>query len=178
MLAQLNTRQNQSNWLMLLGQALYVALLLAALMVYLCFFCPDIYTNLRAITFIYSIITLFFLIAIGLNYFVAQGLYLVPMMIVPILVLVFFDGRTALFTTGVLSLICAGVTSFALEFLFLQFCASTAAVFSLRESRDVPSCCVRRALWPSPIWWPMCRLVAYERLCQKGSRGAWLRYWQ
>ncbi len=133
MLAQLNTRQNQSNWLMLLGQALYVALLLAALMVYLYFFCPDIYTNLRAITFIYSIITLFFLIAIGLNYFVAQGLYLVPMMIVPILVLVFFDGRTALFTTGVLSLICAGVTSFALEFLFLQFCASTAAVFSLRE---------------------------------------------
>lgn len=133
MLAQLNTRQNQSNWLMLLGQALYVALLLAALMVYLYFFCPDIYTNLRAIAFIYSIITLFFLIAIGLNYFVAQGLYLVPMMIVPILVLVFFDGRTALFTTGVLSLICAGVTSFALEFLFLQFCASTAAVFSLRE---------------------------------------------
>ena len=133
MLAQLNTRQNQSNWLMLLGPALYVALLLAALMVYLYFFCPDIYTNLRAITFIYSIITLFFLIAIGLNYFVAQGLYLVPMMIVPILVLVFFDGRTALFTTGVLSLICAGVTSFALEFLFLQFCASTAAVFSLRE---------------------------------------------
>ena len=133
MLAQLNTRQNQSNWLMLLGQALYVALLLAALMVYLYFFCPDIYTNLRAITFIYSIITIFFLIAIGLNYFVAQGLYLVPMMIVPILVLVFFDGRTALFTTGVLSLICAGVTSFALEFLFLQFCASTAAVFSLRE---------------------------------------------
>lgn len=133
MLAQLNTRQNQSHWLMLLGQALYVALLLAALMVYLYFFCPDIYTNLRAITFIYSIITLFFLIAIGLNYFVAQGLYLVPMMIVPILVLVFFDGRTALFTTGVLSLICAGVTSFALEFLFLQFCASTAAVFSLRE---------------------------------------------
>ncbi len=133
MLAQLNTRQNQSHWLMLLGQALYVALLLAALMVYLYFFCSDIYTNLRAITFIYSIITLFFLIAIGLNYFVAQGLYLVPMMIVPILVLVFFDGRTALFTTGVLSLICAGVTTFALEFLFLQFCASTAAVFSLRE---------------------------------------------
>lgn len=133
MMAQLNTRQNQSHWLMLLGQALYVALLMASLMIYLYFFCPDIYGNFRAITFIYSIITLFFLIAIGLNYFVAQGIYLTPMMIVPILVLVFFDGRTALFVTGVLSLICAGVTSFALEFMFLQFCAATAAVFSLRE---------------------------------------------
>lgn len=133
MMAQLDTRHNQSHWLMLLGQALYVAMLMAALMVYLYFFCPTIYTNLRAITFVYSVITLFFLVAIGLNYFVAQGLYLTPMMIVPILVLVFFDGRTALFVTGVLSLICAGVTTFALEFLFLQFCAGTAAVFSLRE---------------------------------------------
>ena len=54
-------------------------------------------------------------------------------MIVPVLVLVFFDGRTALFTTAILSLACAGVTAFALEFLFLQFCAATSAVFSLRE---------------------------------------------
>ncbi|MDE6854223.1 MAG: HDIG domain-containing protein, partial [Muribaculaceae bacterium] len=63
----------------------------------------------------------------------AQGIYITPMMIVPILVLVFFDGRTALFTTGALALICAGVTAFALEYLFLQFCAAAAAVFSLRE---------------------------------------------
>ncbi len=133
MLAQLNTRQNQSQWLMLLGQAGYVALLLASLMVYLYFFCPSIYTNLRAVIFIYCTVTLFFLVGIGLNHFVAQGIYIAPMMIVPILVLVFFDGRTALFVTGVLTLICAGVTSFALEFIFLQFCAATAAVFSLRE---------------------------------------------
>lgn len=133
MLDQLDTRKNQSRWLMLLGQAAYVALLLASLMVYLYFFCPKIYTNLRAITFIYSIIALFFLVSVGLNHFVAQGLYLAPMMIVPILVLVFFDGRTALFVTGVLTLICAGVTTYALEYLFLQFCAATGAVFSLRE---------------------------------------------
>ncbi|MCM1067100.1 MAG: HDIG domain-containing protein [Muribaculaceae bacterium] len=133
MMAQLNNKGDQSHWLMLLGQGGYVALLLAGLMLYLYFFCPTIFTNFRAVTFVYSLITLFFIIAIGLNHFVAQGIYLAPMMIVPILVLVFFDGRTALFVTGVLSLICAGVTAFALEFLFLQFCASTAAVFSLRE---------------------------------------------
>ncbi len=133
MLTQLNTKQNQSKWLMLLGQFIYVALLLTALVFYIYNFCPAIYTNIRAYTFIYSIITLFFLIGVGLNYFVAQGIYIAPMMIVPILVLVFFDSRTALFVTGVLSLICAGVTAFALEYLFLQFCAATAAVFSLRE---------------------------------------------
>lgn len=133
MLAQLNTKQNQSRWLMILGQFGYVALLLAALMCYIFFFCPNIYDNIRAVTFLYSLIALFFLVAVGLNYFVAQGIYIAPMMIVPILVLVFFDGRTALFVTGVLSLICAGVTAFALEFLFLQFCAASTAVYSLRE---------------------------------------------
>ena len=81
----------------------------------------------------YSLVTLFFLVGVGLNYFVAQGVYIAPMMIVPILVLVFFDGRTALFVTCILTLICAGVTAFALEFIFLQFCAVAAAVFSLRE---------------------------------------------
>lgn len=133
MLAQLNTKHNQSKWLMLLGQFLYVALLVAALMCYLYFFCPQIYNNMRGVTFIYSLLTLFFLIAVGLNHFVAQGIYIAPLIIAPVLVLVFFDGRTALFFTGVMSLICAGVTAFALEFLFLQFCAATVAVYSLRE---------------------------------------------
>ena len=133
MLSQLNTNQNQSKWLMFLGQALYVGLFLTAMMMYFYFFTPEVYNNLRKFTFMYSLVTLFFLIGVGLNYFVAQGVYITPMMIVPILVLVFFDGRTALFVTGVLTLICAGVTAFALEFIFLQFCAGTAAVFSLRE---------------------------------------------
>lgn len=133
MLAQLNTKANQSKWLMLLGQALYIALLMTAMMLYLYYFCRKIYDSLRGVAFIYSLLTIFFLIGIGLNYFVAQGIYLAPMMIVPILVLVFFDGRTALFTSGILTLACAGITTFALEFIFLQFCASTAVVFSLRD---------------------------------------------
>lgn len=135
MLTRLNTNQDQNLLLMFLGQAGYVGLLLAALMLYFHFFTPSVYNNLRSFTFMYFLVTLFFLVAVGLNYFVAQGIYIAPMMIVTILALVFFDGRTALFVTGILSLICAGVTSFALEFLFLQCCAATAAVFSLRELR-------------------------------------------
>lgn len=133
MLSQLNTNQGHSRWLMVLGQFLYVALLLATLMVYFYFFCPAIFSKTRSVLFMYCLITLFFLVAVGLNYFVSQGIYLAPMMIVPILVLVFFDSRTALFVTAVLTMICAGVTAFALDFIFLQFCAATAAVYSLRE---------------------------------------------
>lgn len=133
MVAQLNSSQDQSKYLMLLGQFFYVATLMSLLLVYFYFFSPKVYQNPRALIFVYFLLTLFFLIAIGLNHFIAQGIYITPMMIVPILVLVFFDSRTALFTTCVLSLICAGVTAFALEFLFLQFCAATTTIYTLRE---------------------------------------------
>lgn len=133
MLAQLNTRHNQSRWIMALGQFLYVALLMTAMMLYLNFFVPAIYSGLHGVSFIFSLITVTFLVAVGLNYFVAQGIYIAPIMIVPILVRVFFDGRTAIFTTAVVSMICAGVTAFALEFLMLQFVAGTMTVYSLGE---------------------------------------------
>ena len=114
MLAQLNTNRDQSQLLMLLGQALYVSLLLAAMMIYFAFYVPAIFDNFRALTFIFALVTLFFLVGVGLNYFEAQGVYIAPMMIVTILVMVFFDGRTALLVSSVLALICAGVTAFAL----------------------------------------------------------------
>ncbi len=62
MLRQLDTNRNQSKWLMLLGQALYVGLLLAAMMVYFYFFVPDVYASLRKLAFMYSLVTLFFLV--------------------------------------------------------------------------------------------------------------------
>ena len=133
MLAQMNTKEHQSSFLMALGQFGYVGLLMAAMLLYFHLFVPAVYGNFRALLFMYSCVVLFFLVAVGLNYFVAQGIYIAPIMIVPILVLVFFDGRTALFVTATLTLVCAGVTSFALEFIYLQFCAGAAAVFSLRE---------------------------------------------
>ncbi|MDO4320833.1 MAG: HDIG domain-containing protein, partial [Bacteroidales bacterium] len=49
------------------------------------------------------------------------------------LVLVFFDGRTGLFVATVTVMLIAPITSFALEFIFLQFCAAAAVVYSLRE---------------------------------------------
>lgn len=41
----MSNKQNQSRWLVLLGQFLYVAMLMALLMLYLYFFCDNIYNN-------------------------------------------------------------------------------------------------------------------------------------
>ena len=127
------SRQNHSMLLTWLGQFMFVSMLLTLLIGYLAIIAPAVYAGFRAVLFILSIITLFFLIAAGINAFVPGGVYIVPLAIVPILVLVFFDERTALFTAAVTILLIAPITSFALEFIFLEFCASAAAVYSLRE---------------------------------------------
>lgn len=127
------SKDSQSDWLMLLGQFVYVVLLLSALYIYLLIYSPAIYDNMRAFVFVMALLTLFFLLAVALNTFISSGIYIVPMAMVPVLVLVFFDGRTALMVSAVATMICAAITSFPLEFIFLQFCAAAAAVYSLRE---------------------------------------------
>lgn len=127
------TKAGKSDWLMLGGQFLYVVLLLSTLCGYIYYYNRPLFDNIRSFGYIIILITVFFLIALALNTFVSSGIYIAPMAIVPVLVLVFFDGRTALFVSTVLTLICAAITSFPLEFIFLQFTASAVAVYSLRS---------------------------------------------
>ena len=127
------TKAGKSDWLMLGGQFLYVVLLLSTLCGYIYYYNRLLFDNIRSFGFVIILITVFFLIALALNTFVSSGIYIAPMAIVPVLLLVFFDGRTALFVSTVLTLICAAITSFPLEFIFLQFTASAVAVYSLRS---------------------------------------------
>ncbi|MDE6277524.1 MAG: HDIG domain-containing protein [Muribaculaceae bacterium] len=133
MLAERNTSSGTNDLLLLLGQFLYVSLLLASLLSYFYFFVPKIFKSRQAMIFMLLLPVLFFLLATGLNSFVQGGIYIAPLMIVPLMTLVFFDGRSAIMTSFVCTMICAGITTFALEFIFLQFCATGAAVYSLRE---------------------------------------------
>ncbi len=130
--AHLN-RQSHSKLLTWLGQFLFVGILLTLLMLYCAMLVPEVYRNFRAIVFMYSLVTVFVLFAVLMNAFIPGGVYIVPMAIVPILVLVFFDGRTALFVGTTAVMLIAPITSFVLEFIYLQLCAVAVAVYSLRE---------------------------------------------
>lgn len=136
MLAERNTGTDTNTLLLFLGQFLYVGLLMTVLLSYYFFFAPEIFNNRKAMVFLLTLITVFFLLGVGLNTFIQQGIYLLPLMIVPLLTLVFFDGRSAILTSMVSTMICAGITTFALEFIFLQFCATGAVVCSMRQLRS------------------------------------------
>lgn len=75
----------------------------------------------------------FYFAAVILGRAFATGMLIVPFTILPILVTVFYDSRTALFSYMMLILLCLPLTSFAMEFAFIEFIAGLAAVFSMKE---------------------------------------------
>ncbi|MGM9828232.1 MAG: HD family phosphohydrolase [Muribaculaceae bacterium] len=124
----------RSDFLMLLGQILYVAIMIVVLLGYLLYMEPDIWRDLRAILFMLTMIAANFLLGVLAEYVFSGAICVVPMLITPILILVFFNGRVAMVVAVVQTLLCAGLTTtFALEFIMIQFAGTAAVIFSLRD---------------------------------------------
>lgn len=116
-----------------LGQTFYVVLIFTAMYLFLYFFRRKIYDNDRAIVLITTLVTAFTLLAFGMSEAMTTGLYMVPFAIIPILIVVFFDGRTAFFVYIVEVMLCTLVSMSPLEFIFVQWIAGVTAITSLRE---------------------------------------------
>ncbi|MDE5912036.1 MAG: HDIG domain-containing protein [Muribaculaceae bacterium] len=116
-----------------MAKFLYVILLFSCMAGFLHFFRPRIEADVKAVCFLVGIVTIFALLADALGGAFTSGLYIVPFTMVPIMVLVFFDGRTAMFTLLVTVLACAVSASYPLEFIFMQFVAGVTAINSLKE---------------------------------------------
>ncbi|MDH6533657.1 HDIG domain-containing protein [Parabacteroides sp. 52] len=69
-------------------------------------------------------------LCVSYNWF---NVYIIPYAIVPIVVRVFFDSRTALFSHLVIVLICSMLVPFPHEFLLLQVVIGMVVTFSLKE---------------------------------------------
>lgn len=133
LLEQQSGHDNQSTVLNWIGQFLYVSILLSLMLVYCTVVEPKVFGRIKSMVFLLSLITAFFLISVGMSVFIPGGAYIVPLTIVPILVLVFFDSRTAFYVAVVLVLLIAPITAFALEFIFLELCACTISIYTLKE---------------------------------------------
>lgn len=115
------------------GQILFVMIMLATLYGYMFLFRPDYFKDNRTVVFLVSLTTLFTLFAFAMDATFSSGLYITPFTMVPILVVVFLDSRTAYFTHLAVVLLCAIVASFPLEFIFMQMVAGVVAIDSLKD---------------------------------------------
>jgi len=100
---------------------------------YLWSFRPKIFYHRRHIVFLLLCITVTCLLTefcVTYNWF---NIYILPFAIVPIVVRVFFDSRTALFTNLVIVLICSMMVPYPQEFVLLEIIAAMVVTFSLKE---------------------------------------------
>ena len=115
----------------IIGQGIYIATIFILLYIFLSIYRPAFFSDIRKMTFLVSFITLFTLFAILMFEHLAQGLFVVPFAAVPVIVLVFFDSRTAIFALLATIFLAALVATYPLQFLFMELVVGLIATFSI-----------------------------------------------
>ncbi len=118
---------------MVVGQILFVGLLLLCFIFYLDLFRKEYYERKRSILLLTSLIIIFPIITSLMVAHDILSVYLLPFAIIPIIIRVFMDSRTAFMAHIVTVLLCSIVLRFPYEFVLLQIIAGMAAIYSLRE---------------------------------------------
>ena len=116
-----------------MGQTLVVGILVLCFMIYLELFRKDYYQRKRSVLLLFALIVFFPVI---LSIMVEQNIsnvYVIPMAMIPIIIGIFLDSRTAFMAHTVIILICSIFLRYPHEFIILQMAAGMTAIYSLRE---------------------------------------------
>jgi putative nucleotidyltransferase with HDIG domain len=117
----------------LIGQIMFVTILITLLTIYLALFRKDYFSKPRSIMMLYSVITIFpILVSIMMEHNIFS-VYIIPFAMVPIFIRVFMDSRTAFIAHATMILICAAAVKYQYEFIIIQLVAGLIAIYSLRE---------------------------------------------
>ena len=119
--------------LVIVGQVLYVMILIACFTIYLTLFRKDYFEKARSTAMLYSLIVLFTVIASLMVEHSVLHVFIVPFAMVPIFIRVFMDSRTAFMAHFTMITICACILQHPLEFICVETVAGLTAIFSLRE---------------------------------------------
>ncbi|MDE6340096.1 MAG: HDIG domain-containing protein [Muribaculaceae bacterium] len=115
------------------GQAIYILICFSILYLFMKLYRSRFYDSLRKMTFLMAFITLIVVFAIMMFEYVPNGMFFVPFAMVPVVILVFFDSRTAIFALLVTVLISALVAVFPYQFIFMEMFTGLVAAFSIRR---------------------------------------------
>ena len=116
-----------------MGQTLLVSVLVLCFMIYLELFQQEYYLRKRSVLLLFALIVFFPVI---LSIMVEQNLsnvYVVPLAMIPIIIGIFLDSRTAFMAHVTIILICSIFLRYPHQFIILQIAAGMTAIYSLRE---------------------------------------------
>lgn len=116
-----------------LGQALYLIVIITILYIFLSIYRSRFFSDLRKMTFLMAFITLFSIMTILLSEHITNGIYLSPFAAIPVIIIIFFDSRTAIFSLITTILICVLVATFQFQFILMELIVGLVATFSIRQ---------------------------------------------
>ncbi len=117
----------------IVGQTIFVAILVLLFTLYLGLFRKDYFVKPRSIAMLYVMITIFPLLVSLMMEHNVFSVYILPFAMAPIFIRVFMDSRTAFISHVTMVLICAAAVRYQYEFIIVQLVAGLVAIYSLRE---------------------------------------------
>ncbi|MBD5268876.1 MAG: HDIG domain-containing protein [Bacteroides sp.] len=132
-LLQSKRAETTTNYYFYLGQGLYILICWLILYIFLAIYRKEFYANLRKMTFLVCYITFFTVVAALVLEWNPTALSLIPFAAVPVIVMVFFDSRTAIFSLLVCVLMMGLIATYQFQFVFLELTAGLAATFSINH---------------------------------------------
>ena len=131
-----NERRSQNktqNQISLIGQILYVSILMICFTIYLTLYRNDYFDKWRSTAMLYAFIVIFALLTALFVRNTFVHVYILPYAMVPIFIRVFMDSRTAFMTHFTMVTVCASMLQHPFEFTVVETVAGLVAISSLRE---------------------------------------------
>ena len=145
------------------GRALYAAILVVLLLMYFQQFRSDYLISLRTVLLIMSLSLFFPIVTYAITAHMWASVYLVPYCVLPIMLRIFLDSRTAFITHIIAILASAVVLTQPYVFIVTQIVAGLVAIYSLRELSQ------RYELFRAAVIVTISALLTY--LCMEFVRG-------
>ena len=123
----------QQSSIVIIGEIVMILGLITLMFLYIYLFRPRIYDSLSNIVFILLVILLVVSLTAFTIRYTALSYYMVPFALLPIIIRVFFDARTALFAHIITVLIISFMVDNAFQFALLQITIGMVAVSSLKD---------------------------------------------
>ena len=132
--------------LVIAGRLVIISTLIVMMFLYLIFYRRELFDHKRKMSFIIMMMVLMVFLAAFATKIESINIYMVPMAILPIMIRIFFDSRTAIFSLMITTLLIGYFAPNSYEFIILQMIAGILAVFSLNKLHK-RSHIVFSALW-------------------------------
>ena len=116
-----------------IGETLYVLVILSILVSYLSFFRPDYFENMQCSIMLFALPVFFCIVASLMMSHKVLNVFMLPCCMVPIIIRVFMDSRTAFMFHCAMVLIISLILTSNYEFIIVQLVAGMVAIQTLRE---------------------------------------------